>query len=406
MPESAPDSIPDPEVVARLKQRYGDPHQLPSTITPAAIMRQISNTILKASTSALGLPLGEHEGAALQDEDASVPSAAAADAAVEEGDLTSEGAAGTGSKRGLGVLRAVVNATRFVSGITEQRAAANKNAGLVKGEIAQLLEQHGAAVQAMHELLLSNPLYVAKEHDALWRLRFLLSAKSDVHKATDAAAACIKWRADNDMETVAAKLRTTPWDQWPGYAQVQQYTPYHVTHPDPGRGTVMYQRLAEFDFDGLLGTEKNPKISDEEWLQYQLHFKEWLFIRRDTVSRRTGSLAKNIVVVDMAGLSRKHISHSRFKKLMTHQKIKVADEMYPQALGTIVILGLPSALSWIFNNVVKPLAPPKVQDKIRVASNAGKEYARLGIDLAHVPHSLGGMQEGWPPRPDARLTPP
>ena len=146
------------------------------------------------------------------------------------------------------------------------------------------------------------------------------------------------------------------WESWPGFAQVQKFTPNHVTHPDTNRGTIVFQRLSENDFDGLLGTEKQPKISDEEWVQYQLYFKEWLFQRRDAVSRRTGSLAKNIVLLDMGGLSQKHLGNKRYKKLMTSPAIKTADDMYPQALGTIVIINLPGALAWIFNKV--PMRKP------------------------------------------------
>lgn len=212
---------------------------------------------------------------------------------------------------------------------------------------------------------------------------------------------------------------------------MQKFTPNHVTHPDTNRGTIVFQRLSENDFDGLLGTEKQPKISDEEWVQYQLYFKEWLFQRRDAVSRRTGSLAKNIVLLDMGGLSQKHLGNKRYKKLMTSPAIKTADDMYPQALGTIVIINLPGALAWIFNKVpmrkpahashaptrwhacehpqksqvVKPLAPPKVQDKIQVVASSSKAreaYAKLGIAPEHVPVDLGGNMPAWPPTPDAR----
>ena len=143
---------------------------------------------------------------------------------------------------------------------------------------------------------------------------------------------------------------------------VQKFTPCHIVHPDPDSGIVVFQRMSENDFEGLLGTEKAPTaLSDEQWIQYQLYWKEWMYQRRDAVSRRTGSLAKSIIVLDVGGLSQKHIGNKRYKKLMTHPAIKKADDMYPQALGTIVIVNLPGALAFLFNSVVKPLAPPKVQ---------------------------------------------
>ena len=80
--------------------------------------------------------------------------------------------------------------------------------------------------------------------------------------------------------------------------------------------------------------------------------------------------------------------------------------MYPQALGTIVLVNLPGALAFLFNTIVKPLAPAKVQEKIRVASNAAKEFERIGLPLSDVPSVLGGQMKAWPPTPDARSSPP
>ena len=72
-------------------------------------------------------------------------------------------------------------------------------------------------------------------------------------------------------------------------AQINEFTPNCVSQPDPDRGTIVFQRMTDNDFDGLLGSEKAPKISEEEWVQFQFHLKEWLLLRRDAASRRTGS---------------------------------------------------------------------------------------------------------------------
>ena len=74
-----------------------------------------------------------------------------------------------------------------------------------------------------------------------------------------------------------------------------------------------------------------------------------------------------------------------------------------------MVVNLPSALVWIFNNLVKPLAPAKVQDKIQVApagAKAGEAYVKLGLRLDYVPASVGGQLQAWPPTPDARHKPP
>lgn len=138
----------------------------------------------------------------------------------------------------------------------------------------------------------------------------------------------------------------------------------------------------------------------------QLYLKEWLFQRRDATSRRTGTLAKNTVVLNMSGFSSKYVSNARFKKLLTHKTVKTADEMYPQSLGTMVIVGLPSTVAFLFKTMVMPLAPKKVQEKIRVTSTPVNEFERLGIGVEHVPQPLGGTMAVWPPADDARHTAP
>ena len=353
----------------------------------AGIVDQVRSMPAQLSAKALGLPL-EYESSSFEDS----PSSSAA----------------IGKRI---TLRGAILATRFITALggpaKEQEPAAktsNAPTEIPKGEVSALLEQHAGALHQMVSELASDPLFRAEEHDALWLLRFLLSASGKTDKAIKNAAACLKWRAENGIDAIAAKVRSTPWNQWPGYRAVQSFTADHVTHPDPDKGTVVFKRMAENDFDGLFGGD--PALRDEDWVLYQFHLKEWLYQRRDATSRRTGGLAKNIVIVDMGGLSRKHLGSKRYKALMTHPAIKTADEMYPQALGAIVLVNLPGALSFLFNTIVKPLAPSKVQEKIRVASNPKKEYARLELNLDDIPSEVGGNLTTWPPDPDARHQPP
>ena len=94
-----------------------------------------------------------------------------------------------------------------------------------KGEVAELLNQHADGVQKMADALASDPLFKPDEHDALWRLRFLLSAKNKVDKATKDAARCLQWRKENNIDEIAAKVRSTPWHQ------CSATPPYKSTRP-------------------------------------------------------------------------------------------------------------------------------------------------------------------------------
>jgi len=289
---------------------------------------------------------------------------------------------------------------RFVTAATPPPKPATPKSPEPGSELSKLLEQHAKAIEQMANGLTSNPLFDSTQHDGLWLLRFLLSAKGKVAKAIEDAAACLQWRADNQMDSVAAALRTKGWEDWPAWGKVHSIMPMHVTHPDRGRGTIIFQRLADSNLDRL------DEIDEEEFICYNMYLKEWLFQRRDATSRRTGTLAKNTIVLDMAGFSNKYLSNARFKKLLTHKKVGKMDEMYPQSLGTMVIVGLPSAVSFLFKTMVMPLAPKKVQEKIRVTAEPAKEFERIGLGLEHVPKPLGGTMIIWPPKEDARCLAP
>jgi hypothetical protein len=160
---------------------------------------RLSTSFMKLSASALGLPLEE-------DEHESVPS-------MEPPAVAEMSPPRSPTDK----LRAAVNASRFVSGLTSSLSSQSS----FKGEIAVLLEQHADAVQQMADTLASDPLFKPKVHDKLWRLRFLLSAKGNAASAAQAAASCLKWRADNNIDAISSALPKMPFEQWPGSKQVR-----------------------------------------------------------------------------------------------------------------------------------------------------------------------------------------
>lgn len=271
--------------------------------------------------------------------------------------------------------------------------------------VAALLATHAAALEQMAADLATEPLYRPDEHDALWRLRFLLSAKHKVDRASADAAAALRFRAEYALDTIAAEVRphhapARLWSQWPGSLRIAQHMPAWMTQPDPDRGPVLYLRISEYNPEGVFGPKEEPALSDEEFVRSQIYAKEWMFAARDEATRRTGSLAKVTMVLDFGGLEMRHLTHKRARKLWQHPALAAADESYPQAAGTIVIVNLPGPLVFIFNRLARPLFPKKMQEKIRVAGSAAKAretFASLGIALEAVPACVGGDSPAWPP---------
>ena len=146
---------------------------------PRHAMDQLSEGVMRLSASALGLPMPEEEH----------------DVAPAAGDSPSH-------PHGAAAFRAAGNAALFTTGLAKTAHP--------KGEVGALLAQHSAAVHAMADSLASSQptLFKPTVHDKLWRLRFLLSSKGDVTKATANAAACLKWREENGMDAIAATLNT------------------------------------------------------------------------------------------------------------------------------------------------------------------------------------------------------
>lgn len=229
--EARPHDPSKPSMAAINVEVVGEPSRLTKLYRSAS---DLTATVLampmQYSAKALGLPL-EFESAAFEDPTHATPTPTTKDRAAS-------GEEAAPPRRGLGLLRAVVNASRFIGWAKDSPDDVKVAVLEPKGEVAELLAQHATAVQKMADALASNPLFKPEAHDALWRLRFLLSAKANVEKATKDCAACLEWRAANNIDEIAANVRSKPFDQWPGYAAIQKYTPDHVTHPDLGRGTV------------------------------------------------------------------------------------------------------------------------------------------------------------------------
>lgn len=263
--------------------------------------------------------------------------------------------------------------------------------------VAQLLEAHAAAVAQLHAALVDEPLFRPKQHDALWRLRFVLSHQADLPRAAAAARFTLRWRAEHGLEQIGATVRARLLCEWPSASKIGQVFPVHLCQPDPGRGPLVVLRAAEFDPERL----GRAGISKRDDFEYALHQTEWLHLAADAVTRKTGVLTKVCRLLDLRGASGKNMQACFFGPVGAAASSQPIEDAYPQLVGALLVFNLPGgALRWMWDNTVKPLLPERMRVKTFVVdqdSAADRKLVAEYIALEHLHTTFGGSSGAWPP---------
>jgi hypothetical protein len=130
------------------------------------------------------------------------------------------------------------------------------------------------------------------------------------------------------------------------------------------------------------------KLNNAEYFDINTYILEFLSYHADKLSRETGALVRQAMVVDAGGIGLGHVSlrmFIRFKPIMP-----LADLYYPELLGCARVLNAAWALhqGW---KLVKPLLSKQIQDMVGILDSSKTQGALLKIaDADVVPDYLGG----------------
>lgn len=270
-----------------------------------------------------------------------------------------------------------------------------------RDSVPELLTEHASNIELVKEALKDDPLYVPSKHDDLWILRYLLSHKQKVKKATKAAKHALEFRNKHnldakDIRSVAPHKVQFGEDETPFGGSDSMKRSWKIRHggdslvctlPDERRGVCAFMRFKGMRNDkGIL-----KELSDEDAASTFMYVSEWSFQWVDYITRKTGRLTKSARFGDMDGFS--IFGVSREVKKRDGKIMGDMEDVYPQLLQSVFVYNVPSLVHTIWVTF-RPLLPSRVVEKVDFIEpkTNKKEVSRLlrFMSKEQLPVSLGG----------------
>eukprot|EP00668_Euglena_longa_P045811 GGOE01061492.1.p1 GENE.GGOE01061492.1~~GGOE01061492.1.p1 ORF type:complete len:504 (-),score=107.28 GGOE01061492.1:235-1746(-) len=208
-------------------------------------------------------------------------------------------------------------------------------------------------------------------------MRFLLARNCDVKAAVSMFSSTMVWRDENGLDTLLDRPA-------PKMAAVAQLINEGFPHKCDMKGRpVMIDQVARLDADAVLS-----KYSVEECIAYTTHWMEFRqrFIL-DTHEADGPLIDEAVTILDMAGLSRQHVTLKMFGFLQA--MAKVGQDYYPETMGKVVIIngGWLFSLAW---RTVRQFLDAGTQQKVVVCGDRGLDELRSVVARDSLPPELGG----------------
>ena len=288
----------------------------------------------------------------------------------------------------LAVARALYRALRLARALRWKAltppSRQSTGGGTALAEIAPLLAKHARALEQMRAD--DHPRHQSKfgRHDALWRLRFLLSANGDAAKATANARKALAQREAVGLDAIADFVWRRPHYEWPGYAAMRRVCPTVVYAAESGQ-LVLSVRFGECAFH-------QPRDVEDAVSVYMYHLAEWMRLYLDCATRRSGRLVKEIRLQAFDGsFSLQRVSLG-FSRRFAASQAKIGG-VYPQRVAHEVACDPPAWLYAFYTHVIAPLTPIGLREKLLVLSLAeagDRERLNALLGPSRVPTHLGG----------------
>jgi len=305
--------------------------------------------------------------------------------------------------------------------------------------ISDLLHQYATEIESVRNKIKDEDLYQQdaayigrRRYDDLWILRYILShgKQGDLEAAANAAIETMIFREEKNLNnhdedsdlryrmqnvgdthdtelfhsmfssattttTTAATATATPL---PGWKKLNECCGEHalmMIQPDLNRGPILIFEMKTFNQNVVY-----ELFSPEELLESNIYTNECIFQVVDEVTRRTGKLTKYCKIINCADAQLSNINRQYLQADAAVSK--QLENMYPQLVGTVLIVNSPSWISLIWSFMAM-IMPQRVVSKIDILppihSTAEEKYLEpflKYISQEHLPEKLGGMNTQWP----------
>jgi len=277
-----------------------------------------------------------------------------------------------------------------------------------------------------------------RRYDDIWILRYVLShGKDDLEGAAEAAIQTMVFREEKNLNnqdnydlryrmqnigdsqdtkrfkslSVTTAVKAAPLPGWEKVNDCCSKNASMMIQPNLDRGPILIFDMSTFNMDLV-----HEKFTHDELLETNLYTNECIFQVLDDVTRRTGKLTKFCKIIDMNGVQLSKVNRSYIKA-----DAKVSQElenMYPQLVGTVLLVNAPSWISiiWSFAKMFMPkrsiskvdILPAMKKTKKNSSSSSSssstssksqmkqvKPFLKY-ISEEHLPEKYGGQNKQWP----------
>jgi len=221
--------------------------------------------------------------------------------------------------------------------------------------------------------------YIKEEHNDDFLARWLISRNWDVDKAAEMFVTSMKWRIENNIDTIVEEYPSDPYyqkikDFWPG----SETGVFNTKDGWP----IYYERVGIVNFKYLL----NNVAPREELLRYHIFEQESRERLRRKLFEEHGFTIGGVFVQDLGGLGWKHLNKDAMDIL---KQLTVIDQgNFPEAVRKMYVVNAPNLfnIAW---KVIKPSLDKRILSKLAIGNNYQAELKNL-IPVEELPIWAGG----------------
>ena len=207
--------------------------------------------------------------------------------------------------------------------------------------------------------------------------RFLRARKFVFPKAMEMFTKFVQWRAENDVDNVAAF-------DFPEGRQIKEIYPHGFHKTDRLGRSIYIERYGQIDMKRIF-----QLTTEERMIRYYIReYDSMVKIRIPACAVAAGyAVEQTLTILDLGGSSTKLMKSSVYKFVKLASGI--AQDYYPEILGRMFIINTPTLFSVAWK-VIRPWLDERTQKKI---STEGSKYQAKLLELVaaeNLPDFLGG----------------
>jgi len=245
--------------------------------------------------------------------------------------------------------------------------------------LKETLEKHRVELDALRKSIEEG----LKEDDDVILYRFLRGYSLDVAAASAALNKSLKWRKENKVDEIAAKVAKMEIHEFPYHEKMSRLNPQNVHHGFDKYGQPLaLAQLGRLDPNLLIKI-----LSDDAIREYMIYFMEYKRNVLSALSREKGVIFRTCRIVDLTGLGSKHLAPKGLKAFRS--VISLVQDNYPEMAGTVYYVNAP----WIFTSLwtlIKPWIKPTTLEKVAILGHDYQAELLKAVDAKYLPKNLGG----------------